>query len=141
MTKGWKTMGVAALLAAVVTLPAMAAENDGRLRRPGSEDAEAAARSFFAAEVAANGTLIAGAGAVSASRVGTGTYNVTFAKPKLHVRCFYTASVADRDQGTTPTGFVTIDALAGSNNGLYVRVFDVAGARIDAPFIVVAVCR
>lgn len=141
MAKGWMATGVAALLAAAMALPALAAENDGRLRRPGAEDAEASARSFFAAEVAANGTLVAGAGALSAARTTVGTYDVRFNKPSLHVRCFYTANVADRDSGLTPVGFATIDARAGTNNGVFLRVFDSAGALIDAQFIVVAVCR
>ncbi|MCL4188958.1 MAG: hypothetical protein KJZ85_15245 [Rhodobacteraceae bacterium] len=141
MRKLMGVSGVAAVLAAVLAVPAIADDNDGRLRRPGSESAEATARSFFAAEVRADGTLVSGAGAVSSSRLSVGTYDVRFNKPKLHVRCYYTANVADRDAGTTPIGFTTIDARAGTNNGVFLRVFDAAGALLDAQFIVVAVCR
>jgi len=144
-----KASGLAfALLAGAVALtlamPAPAAENDGRLRRPGAErggEAEAVARTLFAAEVAADGTLASGAGAISASREDVGAYEVIFAKPNLHVRCWWTGSIADRNALTVPHGEIGIDARAGTNNGLWVRTYSSGGTSTDMPFIVVAVCR
>lgn len=132
---------LAAALAAALAVPAAASGNDRPLRRPAEGGPEAAVGGFLAAEVAADGSLVAGAGAVSSGRMDVGTYFVTFNRHSLHRRCFFTASVADRDGFETPVGFATIDALGGSNNGLYVRVFDAGGASLDAQFIVVAVCR
>ncbi|MCC6306586.1 MAG: hypothetical protein IT545_15520, partial [Rhodobacteraceae bacterium] len=115
-----------------------------RLRRPGAErggEAEAVARTLFAAEVAADGSLVSGAGASSASRAGVGAYEVIFAKPNLHVRCWWTGSIADRNTGTVPHGEIGIDARAGTNNGLWVQTYSSGGTLTDMPFIVVAVCR
>ncbi len=134
---------LAGAMALSLALPA-AAENDGRLRRPGNDDregAEAVVRGFFAAEVAADGTLVSGAGAISSQRFDTGRYEVIFRKPNLHIRCWWTGSIADRDENSVPPGEIGLDARAGTNNGVWVQTFNSAGAGTDMPFIVTAVCR
>ncbi|MCC6306585.1 MAG: hypothetical protein IT545_15515 [Rhodobacteraceae bacterium] len=134
---------LAGAMALTLAMPAPAEENEGRLRRPGAEreGAEAAVRGFFAAEVRADGTLASGAGAISASRVDLGKYEVFVRKSNLHVRCWWTGSIAERIVWSAPYGGISFDARAGTNNGLWVQTYDMAGALADMPFIVVAVCR
>lgn len=133
--------GVLALALTAIALPALAA-NDGGLRRPGSGPGdEVAVGGFFAAEVAADGTLVSGAGVENAQRLLEGIYEVRFRKRNLHRACWWTASIADRNDGEVPAAMIGIDARSGTNNGLYIQVFDPDGAYVDAPFIVVAVCR
>jgi len=127
--------------AALLAQPAVADDNDGRLRRPGSGGGEASARSFFAAEVAVDGSLVSGAGAISSAKLSTGAYEVIFNKNNLHVRCWWTVSPGGR--GTFQAGLVSASAEArsGTNNGIFVVTRNPDGVATDNAFMAVAVCR
>lgn len=138
-----KAIGIAALSAVVagLGLPAVAGDNDGRLRRPGSEGTEASARSFFAAEVAADGSLVSGAGAISSGRVNTGAYQVLFNKNNLHARCWWTVSPGGRGIFQIGSASASAEARSGTNNGIFVVTRNADGVAIDNAFMVVVVCR
>jgi len=100
---------------------------------------------IMAAAVTADGTFATrrardSDGVKSVAKLGTGIYEVIFRYRRLHVRCFYTANVADRDDGTLPPGYVNINARTGTNNGLWIETFDSSGANADLPFNVVVAC-
>ncbi len=95
----------------------------------------------FAAEVAQDGTLVAGIGATLAQRIATGAYVVRFHPTNLHTACFWTGTVADRNPGLVPVGYVTIDARVGTNNAIFVSTFDQSGNYADRPFIINIICR
>lgn len=141
--------GVVAAVLAAAGAPAAAQspQGDGVLRRPGSgAEAEAAVGSFFAAEVAANGTLVSGAGAVSAAKVAcdtaAGCYEVIFRRNNLHRACWWSAAPAARSiGGVAPPAVVHVEPRIGTNNGLFIFIRNPAGTPVDADFIVTAICR
>lgn len=139
-----KLFGIAALAALAVAWagpPVAAGDNDGRLRRPGSDGSEASARAFFAAEVAADGTLVSGAGAISSARINVGAYQVIFNKNNLHVRCWWTVSPGGRGIFQVGLASASAEARSGTNNGIFVVTRDPNGVAVDNAFMAVAVCR
>ena len=147
-----RLMKAAALCAAVATLAAtpLVAQNEGGLRAPAGGGTGAAlagsSASVFAVAVRFDGTATLpsdGIGVASVTKLadGPGRYQVIFRKRNLHTACFWTGTVADRDDGVVTPGIVAIDARTGTNNGLYVATYDTAGSQADRSFIVNVICR
>lgn len=134
----------AVAMAVLAAQPAPAQGNAGAVRRPGSGGGdEVATSSFFAAEVADDGTLKSGAGAVSARRLAVGLYEVIFSKNNLHRRCWWTATIGRRRLGPEGADRRTIftEPRVATNNGVFIAIRDDAGEPVDGAFMVVAVCR
>lgn len=73
------------------------------------------------------GTFLAGRGASSSSRVGTGVYQVNFNRSVQG--CGWSATLNDDDAGAAASGQITVErASAGDPDSLFVRTFNAAGA-------------
>lgn len=148
--KSLKALAAACAVAVLGAAPLMAA-NEGSLRAPaggGTGAALAGAQAtVFAVAVRFDGTAALptdGIGVASVTKIesdGPGRYDVRFRKRNLHRACFWTASVADRDDGMVLPGIVTVDARIGTNNGLYVATRDLDGNSADRSFILNVICR
>lgn len=150
MASFFKTAAAAAAIACAFGAGAALADvNEGGLRAPASGGAASelagASASVFAVAVSADGTATLPADGIGVRSVtkqpGTGYYEVIFRKRNLHRACFWTGTVADRDDGVVTPGIVTIDARAGTNNGLWISTYDLAGSLADRAFIVTVICR
>ncbi len=138
-----------AALAVALAGAAAAEQGDPTLRRPGSGGGtEAEPGPFFAAEVAADGTLVSGTGAIAARRVTEeegcadgGCYEVLFRRNNLHRACWWSATIGRRAAGGSEAGDIFAEARAATNNGLFVVTRDAAGVRADRPFILTVLCR
>ncbi|WP_139978422.1 hypothetical protein [Nocardioides litoris] len=99
------------------------------------------AGNVLSAVVEGNGTLVPGQsnGAVSASRVGAGVYNVLFGTDVSD--CAYVASLGQPGgTGFPPSGDAGVTGLENKPAGLFVVAYNQAGATADRPFHVVVVC-
>ena len=99
----------------------------------------------MAVEVAADGTFPAGRrhhsiNPRSIERIDQGRYKVIFRHRRLHRDCFWTAAIGERGIDDAPIGLVTLNARFGTNNGLWIRTYDLNGNDSDKPFMLKVIC-
>ena len=93
----------------------------------------------FTAVVGSDGTLTRGRGAVSASRLGKGVYEVDFNQDVT--ACGYTASVGlPGSSGVSTPGTVTVVGRSGNADALYIQTFTKRGKVLDLGFHVIVQC-
>ncbi|WP_058042958.1 hypothetical protein [Streptomyces roseifaciens] len=100
-----------------------------------SDSAAALAQQIERAVVAADGTLVAGqsSGATSATKLSVGTYQVCFNVPITNGT--YVASIGiPGNVGTSAPGEITVVGRFNTNNCLFIRTFNSAGALEDRGF-------
>jgi hypothetical protein len=109
-------------------------ENDiGKVRNAGAADGLT-----HHAVVTVTGTLSRGRGVTTASKTGTGQYQVVL---DADVRtCTYSATLGDPADGAPPAGEIAASSLAGNANGVLVATRDSAGAAADRPFHLIVSC-
>ena len=90
------------------------------------------AQTFYAV-VRADGTLARGFQAVSATKLGTGTYQVLFAHDITGSAYLGTVGL-DTSSGISPSGQNTVVGRAGAVNGVWVQTFDATGNLADRGF-------
>ncbi len=92
-----------------------------------------------AAVVDPDGTLARGILSASASRVGTGSYTVTFDDPQVSSSCAYVASIGlSGTSGTSAPGTVGVAAVA--DGTIAVSTYDRYGQPADLGFHVYVAC-
>lgn len=93
------------------------------------------------AVVSSAGVLVRNSGAVSATHLATGTYQVTFGSNKTG--CAYIATSGDTGAGAVSGPIIpTVASRAGNPNALFIQTFDqTTGALADEPFHVVTRCK
>jgi len=107
-------------------------------------NAEAASRddedaTVLYAVVDANGTLARGHKAVSATRLGTGAYEVIFRKDVR--KCAYVATIGlSGSAGASLPGEITVVGRSGNNRGVFVATHSSAGASADLGFHLGVLC-
>jgi len=90
------------------------------------------AQTFYAV-VRADGTLARGFQAVSATRLGTGIYQVLFAHDIT--RSAYLGTIGlDTSSGVSPSGQMAVVGRFGAPNGVWVQTYDAAGSPADRGF-------
>lgn len=135
----------------LLTGPSLSDVNSGSVQRPGplstqGQDAvDSGVIRIHAVAILADGSFATSRnrdsiGVRSATRLGTGIYEVLFSNNRLHRDCFWTGSTADRDPSSVPTGVLGLDARIGTNNGVFVSTYDVNGTAADRPFILTVLC-
>lgn len=83
----------------------------------------------------ASGTV----GAVTASRIGAGRYNVGFERDVRS--CVFTATIGSPGGGFAPSpGFIGVASQRGAATGVFVAINDIRGQPMDAPFHVSVNC-
>ncbi|WP_341715797.1 hypothetical protein QQG74_17270 [Micromonospora sp. FIMYZ51] len=88
---------------------------------------------LFWAVVSAAGALVRGFGAVSASRIAVGQYQVVFSHDLT--RSAYVGSIGlTGSAGASPSGEIAVVGRAGVPNGVFVQTFSSAGAAADRAF-------
>ncbi|MFJ6195434.1 hypothetical protein [Micromonospora sp. NPDC092111] len=85
------------------------------------------------AVVHANGTLVRGLGAASASRLATGMYQVVFDQDVSVAGYVGTIGLAG-SVGLAPYGCIAVVGRTGIPNGVFVRTFTTDGSLADRPF-------
>jgi hypothetical protein len=139
------TLGLAAAQAGDVQQPPPAAQSTSVADTPGdpSDDIGAigAVGSRKWAVVNSAGALVRGVGAVSASSLGTGTYQVTFNSDMSG--CAYIATAGDTGAGAVSGPITaTVATRAGNNNALFIQTFDQStGSLSNQPFHVITFCK
>jgi len=110
----------------------------GVLYAPGTAHADGAVPKW--ALVGSTGSLVRGAGATDAARLGTGTYEVVFKSDVSN--CAYVATVGDPGAGVVSQPAVaTVASLSGNAEAIGVQTWDQStGALADLPFHVVTYC-
>ncbi len=90
------------------------------------------------AVVAANGSANRASGAVSASRLGAGNYEVIF---KVDVRvCAYSATIGDIGAAQPADGQIKVSHRSTNVNGVQVRTDNSSGQPADRPFHLMISC-
>lgn len=118
----FRTLAASALLASTIASPVLAA-----------------APPSAAAVVDADGTLARGIGATGASRVGTGSYTVTFTNASLSTSCAYVASIGlSATSGISDPGTVSVAAVSGDT--VSVLTYDQHAEPADRGFHVYVAC-
>ncbi|MFG3601676.1 hypothetical protein [Micromonospora chersina] len=90
----------------------------------------ASARVLFAV-VDANGSLVRGLGATSATRLAAGMYQVAFDQDVA--RAAYVGTVGPAAGGLAPQGSITVAARTGIPNAVFVETYAASG-HTDRPF-------
>ena len=90
------------------------------------------------ASIGADGTLLSAAGAISASRVGTGQYEVVF--DRIVVACGFTGTLGGATTFGSPIGMIAVSRRGGNDSAVFVVTRDEAGAVADLHFSVLIVC-
>ena len=94
------------------------------------------------AVVSSTGTVVrhSGSALVTATKLGTGVYEVTFSKDVSG--CAYVATIGDTARAAPGPGQISVsgDVDGGNPNDVQVRTFDKTGAAADSPFHVYASC-
>ena len=91
------------------------------------------------AVVDANGTLARGRRAVSATRLGTGAYEVVFRRDVR--RCAYVATIGlSGSAGSSLPGEITVVGRAGNDRGVFVTTHSSGGASADLGFHLTVHC-
>ena len=90
------------------------------------------------AVVTVTGTLSRGRGVTSATKTGTGQYQLVL---DADVRaCAHSATLGDPADGAPPAGEIATSSLAGNANGVLVATRDSAGVAADRPFHLIVSC-
>ena len=131
-----------AVLAAGVSLDRAAADS-GAQNVPDGKPSTYAQRATVPARVFAvldsNGTKLRGKAVASTSRLSTGVYDVRFNRNIS--KCAWTGTVGfGTFGGSTGAAMITISGRAGTNNGLFITTFNVAGNPTDLPFTTTVIC-
>jgi hypothetical protein len=93
-----------------------------------------------AAVVDPDGTLVRGIFASTATRLDTGSYQVTFSNGGFSSSCAYTASIGlSATSGVSDAGFVTVAAVSAGT--IAVRTYDTHGNAADLGFHVFGACN
>ena len=101
-----------------------------------SDDGDATA---MYAVVNANGTLARGRNAVSATRLGTGAYEVVFRKDVR--KCAYLATIGlSGSAGASLPGEITVVGRSGNDRGVFVTTHSSGGAAADLGFHLGVLC-
>jgi hypothetical protein len=109
------------------------ANDIGKVRNAGAADGVT-----HHAVVTPTGTLSRGRGVTSASKTGTGQYQLVL---DGDVRaCTYFAALGDPADGAPPAGEIAASSLAGNANAVLVVTRDSAGAAADRPFHLLVSC-
>ena len=115
--------------------------SESRFADDGSGDfqASAANASVLWAVVSSDGRLVRDKGAQDANRVGTGRYEVIFAR---NVRsCAYIASIGlPGAEGVAPPGQISTAGRNGARNGVFVATQNSSGGRASRGFHLVVNC-
>jgi hypothetical protein len=91
------------------------------------------------AVVNADGTLARGARAVSAARLATGAYEVTFRKDVR--KCAYVATIGlSGSAGSSLPGEITVVGRAGNDRAVFVTTHSSGGASADLGFHLAVLC-
>jgi hypothetical protein len=91
------------------------------------------------AVVNANGTLARGRRTVSATRLGTGAYEVIFRKDVR--KCAYVATIGlSGSAGSSLPGEITVVGRAGNDRGVFVTTHSSGGASADLGFHLAVLC-
>lgn len=94
------------------------------------------------AVVSSTGTVVrhSGSALVTAAKLGTGVYEVTFSKDVSG--CAYVATIGDTARAAPGPGQISVsgDVDGGNPNDVQVRTFDKAGAAADSSFHLYASC-
>jgi hypothetical protein len=78
---------------------------------------------------------------VTAARIGTGMYDVTFGK-KDATGCAYMAAIGDVGKAVVPPGFITVSGGVGKSlTDVQVQTFDKDGVPADSSFHLYVSCR
>ena len=81
-----------------------------------------------------------GASNVTASKMGKGTYEVTFANKNV-TGCAYTATIGDVGKASVPPGFITVSGGVANNlTDVKVQAFDKDGGPADSSFHLYVSC-
>ena len=93
-----------------------------------------------AAVVNPDGSLVRGISANSATRLGTGSYQVTFSNGSFSSSCAYTASIGlSGASGVSDAGFINVAAVGSGT--IAVRTYDTNGNAADLGFHVFGACN
>jgi hypothetical protein len=115
--------------------PALTADHQEEARRAMSagadEDSESKKTAF--AVVNGDGTLARGGGAASATKLGTGQYQVLF-KRDVKKGAFLATIGLSADAGASPPGEIIVNLRAGTENGVFVQTSNSTGAQEDRSF-------
>jgi hypothetical protein len=84
------------------------------------------------------GSAIRSRGTTSASKTGTGQYQVVF--DANVTGCAYYATLGDTAAGAPPSGEVAVGSAAGNANAVLVVTYDSAGVAADRPFHLTVSC-
>jgi hypothetical protein len=91
------------------------------------------------AVVNANGTLARGRRAVSATRLGTGAYEVIFRKDVR--KCAYVATIGlSGSAGSSLPGEITVVGRVGNDRGVFLTTHSSGGASADLGFHLAVLC-
>jgi hypothetical protein len=103
------------------------------------KNAESADGVSHQAVVTDAGVLSRGHGATSATKSGTGQYQVVFSSDVK--ACTYSATLGDPADGAPPAGEIAVSSLAGNANGVLVVTRESTGAATaDRPFHLIVSC-
>lgn len=86
----------------------------------------------FFAVVHANATIARDKGAVSATKILTGSYEVKFARNIK--QCVYTATIGNPGAGNPVSGFIVVALRSGTTDSVFVETRDAGAALADRPF-------
>lgn len=108
--------------------------------RPGGKDVhvEGATNISGWAVVDADGTLARKENAKSATRLGTGSYEVVFNSALNH--CSYQATPGTSGISSGPTGFIGLSPRSGNNRAVYISTRDTTGTLADLAFHLQVTC-
>lgn len=130
------TIAAACLLAATASLAA-----PSNYEAPGANP-EAADKKLgvatLSAVVAANGTILRGAGAAPTVRLSTGTYEVRFQRDIRD--CAYAVTAGSAAAGNPAYGVPVVAWRTNKPDGLWIQILDKNGGVIDRDFHVVVFC-
>lgn len=145
-SRGFVAGAVGALLAAVLFTPAIAGHstthnqnqinnntqiNNQQANRLTAQRSTIQGLRIYAV-VDSTGTLARGAKVDSVTRVGTGTYEVTFTRDVDG--CSWDATVGDPADGSPTIAFPTVALATGTTDTVRVQAFSDAGGNVDSGF-------
>jgi hypothetical protein len=135
-------LGVTGVLGAGVSISAAVANDtaNSRPERPSTVRLDPTPLPRVTAVVGRDGRVDRGLGLRSVRHSRKGVYVPRFNRNIKE--CTWVGSIGKPGfSGSEGPGFITITGRNGTNNGLYVTTFDVAGEPANRPFHIVVVCR
>jgi hypothetical protein len=93
----------------------------------------------FSAVIDGSGNIVRGVGVTSADEASTGSYQVQF-NNDLTSCAFVVTPGQPGSSGDVPATYSTVVGQAGTNNGLFIQLFDVNGNLVSEPFHVDVGC-